>query len=469
MKSIRTLSVLLAASLCAGACGLLTTIENPKMEEESPGVYQVNIPAVMYDLPITFNPTDKIYLYNVTQGAFACDQSGKATALTPQELNENGTECVLKGSVSFYKYDEVKETRKQLTVGEDDVFRLMLNVTDVDTETPDASVFSYVGQDGTKASALAHYYAETTDVKMNSPGSVARFFGMQSLLTAGMTFRRDGATVEPTLAKLTITTDHCALASTMRAVTGEVWPDKVTLTRPNIADFTLSLASEPLEEGERLYFLAQDTEGHFYSADAEVPDSRFMAGVSYDCRLIFDYTMSLKEPTVTRNDGGAASELTPDADNTYQINPKSGKIDIRIDGDCTGYKFVLLGPATVTLGGGGTAYYPFEGNFLATVFNDLNVVLDSDYTVSCPDWKNGIMADLGQLKFSTTGGTHKLTVTAQIDEFLNQKGLKAQNYDPFDEQETSALAANGYSVTLTSEKDNGDGTGTYVYTVAPAN
>ena len=470
MKRIHTLSVLAALALCACGCGFLDTLGTAEMKEASAGVYDITIPAVMYDLPIAFKTSDKIYLYNQTQDAFACDQSGTATVLHPGDLNENGTQCVIKGKVSFYKYNFETERRTLLTAGENDVFRLLLNVSEVNTEDPEASYFYYEGQDGTKESAFAHYYAQTSEVRMNTPGSAARFYGMQSLLTAGMSFRRDGALVEPTLKRLTVTTEHGALASVMHALSGEIRPDKLTLRDPDASEIYLALASEHEAEIDRLVLQALDSEGNFYDAFAEMPYGGLMAGANYDSRLIFNHTMSLKAPTVTRSDGGSGSELTPNADNTYEIHPEGGKIAIRIDGDCTGYNFVLMdGEGTVTLGGGGTAYYPFEGGFLSTLFNNMNVVLDSDYTINCPYWMNCIMADVADLKFSTTGGTYKLTVTCQTTETFNLKGLKARNYSVFSDQDPAGLAAKGFTVKLTDEKDNGDGTGTYVYTVAPAN
>lgn len=289
MNRIHCLTAFFCLALCICGCNRLPSRESPVMEEASAGVYQVTIPAVMYDLPVAFKASDKIYLYDDTQDVFACDQSGRATVLHPGDLNENGTECVLRGQVSFYRYNVETGQRTLLSVGENDVFRLLLNVSDVNTEDPGASVFTYEDQDGTKESAYAHFYAETTGVKMNTPGSVVRFFGMQSLLTAGMSFRRDGVVVEPTLTKLTVTTDHDALARTMQVLDGEIWPDKLVLTHPSASELYLSLASRHGDEVDRFVFQAVDTEGRVYDAYAEMPLGGLMAGTSYDCRLIFNH------------------------------------------------------------------------------------------------------------------------------------------------------------------------------------
>lgn len=470
MNRIHSLTTFLFLALCACGCGLLPSMEeSPKMEETSTGVYDVDIPAVMDDLPIKFKATDKVYLYNDTQKAFACDQNGTATVLHPEEIGKDGTSCVLKGQVSFYKYSYETEKRTLLSVGENDVFLLLYNPSEVDTENPEASSYNYEDQTGTKDSALAHYYAESLEFRMNASGGTIRFYGVQSLLSASLSFKKGGAAVQPNLVRLTVTSEHGAIAKFIRAVTGEVWTDKITLRNPNATELSLALATGPQDEPDRMVLQALDAEGNFYDAFVEIPFGGLKPGAGYESQIIFDYSMSLKTPAVTRSDGGAEEELAPDADNTYKINPRGGKIAIRIDGDCTGYNFVLQGRSTVTLGGEGTAYYPFEGGFLAALFYDLDVVLDSDYTVKCPYWLNCIMADAAQLKLSTTGGTYKLTVTCQIDEDYNLKGLSARNYSVFSDQDPAGLAGEGFTVTLSSEKNNGDGTGTYVYTVAPAN
>ena len=288
-RTTRFLTAFFCLALCFCGCSRLPSRESPVMEEVSAGVYKVTIPAVIYDLPVAFKASDKIYLYDDTQGVFACDQNGQATVLHPGDLNENGTECVLRGQVSFYRYNVGTGQRTLVPVGENDAFRLLLNVSEVNTGDPGASVFTYEGQDGTKENAYAHFYAETTAVKMNAPGSVVRFFGMQSLLTAGMSFRRDGVVVEPTLAKLTVTTDHDALARSMRVLDGEIRTDKMVLTHPSASELYLSLASRHGDEVDRLVFQAVDTEGRVYDAYAEMPQGGLMAGTCYDCRLIFNH------------------------------------------------------------------------------------------------------------------------------------------------------------------------------------
>ena len=289
MKRIHPLTAFLALSaLALCACGRIDSPESAVMEEVSAGAYRVTIPAEMYNLPITFKTTDKVYLYNITQDLYACDQNGNAIVLHPGDFNSNSTKCVLKGQVSFYRYDPETKLRTLVNVGQNDAFRLLLNVSEANTETPSASYFRYDGQNGTADSARAHYYAETTEVKMNTPGYIGRFYGMQSMLDVTMTFRRDGTIVNPTLSKLIVSTDGNAIAGTMNAMNGEIEPDELTLDSPSASEIHLSLASRHGYENDQLTFLAQDTEGHFYYAVAEMPVDGFIAGATYNCQIVLD-------------------------------------------------------------------------------------------------------------------------------------------------------------------------------------
>ena len=289
MKRIHTLTAILALSaLALCACGGIDSPESAVMEEVSAGAYRVTIPAEMYNLPIAFKATDKVYLYDITQDLYACDQNGTPVVLHPESFNSNSTTCVLNGQVSFYRYDPETKLRTLVSVGQNDAFRLLLNVSEANTEAPSASLFRYDGQNGTADSARAHYYAETTEVKMGTPGIIGRFYGMQSMLDVSMTFRKEGTIVNPTLSKLTVSTDCDAIAATMNAMNGEIEPCELTLDSPSASEIHLSLAYRHGDENDQLNFLAQDTEGHFFYAVAEMPVDGFMAGATYSCQIVLD-------------------------------------------------------------------------------------------------------------------------------------------------------------------------------------
>ena len=286
MKRFHILTALLSITLCA--CGRIDSPESAEMEELSAGLYRVTIPAEMYNLPVSFQPTDKIYLYDITQDLYACDQNGDAIVLHPAEFNANNTTCVLKGQVSFYRHDAGTGDWTLVPVSQTDAFRLLFNVSEANTEAPSASIFRYDGQNGTTDSARAHYYAETTEVKMNTPGHIGRFYGMQSMLDLAMTFRQGGSLVDPTLTKLELSTPHDAIALTMNAMNGDIETGTLSLSNPSATEVHLSVTFNSRDDTEVLNFIAQDDKGHFYTAAAEMPEGGFLAGATYTCRIVFD-------------------------------------------------------------------------------------------------------------------------------------------------------------------------------------
>ena len=64
------------------------------------------------------------------------------------------------------------------------------------------------------------------------------------------------------------------------------------------------------------------------------------------------------------------------------------------------------------------------------------------------------------------GGNGTLTVTCGNTAFY---GLHSYNYQIDSNTDASVLAADGYTVTRSDMTDNGDGTYTWTYTVAPNN
>ncbi len=115
----------------------------------------------------------------------------------------------------------------------------------------------------------------------------------------------------------------------------------------------------------------------------------------------------------------------------------------------------------------------------------LNLVLDGNCTINCSNFWTALSLAFGDdfsgdyLKLSTAnGGTYTLTITCQSpyynsdSDYSYTKGIQCRNYYRDDytyptRQVAGDLAAPYFTVSLTSETDNSDGTTTYVYTVAP--
>ena len=77
-------------------------------------------------------------------------------------------------------------------------------------------------------------------------------------------------------------------------------------------------------------------------------------------------------------------------------------------------------------------------------------MLTGDNTLSCPGTDSAIGCN-NDLKLLCTGASATLTVTASTSSYL---GFNCRNYDK--EQPVSNLAADGYSVELTSTTDGPD-------------
>lgn len=128
---------------------------------------------------------------------------------------------------------------------------------------------------------------------------------------------------------------------------------------------------------------------------------------------------------------------------------------------CNGCKFYLYQGGTVRLNGINAIWsddsYPF-----IYCESDLTIDITGNNSISCPLYGYTIDA-CGTLKLRGNG---TLTVTGNED---GSYGLCGEvNYNYSDGLFVSKLAAPGYTVTLSATTDNGDGTFTWTYTVAPA-
>ena len=101
--------------------------------------YTVCIPASMGEdaetRAVTFNGTnkavstfaagDKVYIYNETKGAMACDGEGNAIALTltSGDISNDGKNCTLAGTLTFYKYEN--STWNAVAVESSDSYKLL--------------------------------------------------------------------------------------------------------------------------------------------------------------------------------------------------------------------------------------------------------------------------------------------------------------------------------------------------------
>ena len=118
--------------------------------------------------------------------------------------------------------------------------------------------------------------------------------------------------------------------------------------------------------------------------------------------------------------------------------------------------------STVTLNGL-TATYDGDPGFIYSP-DDLNLVVNGTNSISCKNSSQSVFAD-GTLKLSGNG---TLTVTALVSSRYGLQATNNYNVNNGTNSDASVLAADGYTVSRSDTQDNGDGTYTWTYTVAPA-
>ena len=225
--------------------------------------------------------------------------------------------------------------------------------------------------------------------------------------------------------------------------------------------FALAFDETNLPTGH-LLFDAADFNGNYFSGAKDIPDGGFGNGKYYYGDLELAFNLHRDMPVVTDIN---SAPVWPNAYDFYIVGNGT-----TISGNSEDYSFYPGESGTITLTGNGTASKVVNSSVNSFIHHrglpcDLTITLGSDYTIFCPNTDTAInMYNKGFLKLATTGGTQTLTVSVKGN---TTKGLVGTNYTGT--QAASALAADGFIVTLanSSPTANSDGIYTYVYTVTP--
>lgn len=494
MKKIYII-VVLAFGLCA--CNKEESIQ--KTPEEAPVVYHMSIPAsfgaqaksVTFDadgssITTQFETTDKIYVYNETKGAFARSADGEHL-LSYLQPSTSGSSCTLTGDLSFYRLNSSDEW-ESVTVEAGDTYSLFYQMNDPDyyySSSVPIPRFDYSQQDGSASKASHCDFAEANGVIMILSGATLTvpdnipFNNLQSMFRQRLSFTKGGVAVspKPTITKLTVATKNDTFLEYYRpdrpdqdGDNGKYWAfDGFDIDNPVITsdgDIFLSLAfyyPGDTATGDQLILTATDDEGNIYQGAKNVPSGGFKTSKYYHGGFELAWQKQMIMPTVTRSDGGDPDELEP-YDGLYDIS--GDPAEITISGDSMGYIFNFDDSAIVTLTGNGTARSTADNNDFICVGDNLTIELDSDYTIICPEYGTAIYS-YEDLKLKTTGGVQTLSVTTNDEDNSGIYGWN--NYDKGISGDVSALAVDGFTVTCSATVDNGDGTYTWIYTVAPNN
>jgi hypothetical protein len=170
-------------------------------------------------------------------------------------------------------------------------------------------------------------------------------------------------------------------------------------------------------------------------------------------------------PTITWTSVENDTPVTPNEYNCYVVyGPDNGSsydpAEITISGTSMGYYFWMNFGATIHINGLTATY---GGNDIEFIYcgGDLNLDISGANTIACKNWGKAILVT-GTLMLSGSG---TLTVTVNDSYSSGLKGTS--NYNDETSSAASALAAPGHTVTRSDRTDNGDGTYTWTYTVAP--
>ena len=465
-------------------------------------VYHVSIPASMGTdtKAVSFNgesgitsqflTTDKVYVYNVTKGAWAWSDVGNGVYayLQPSDLKNDGKSCTLEGDLAFYKNNNGWVA---VAIDASDTYELYYNLV----KSGQDLFWNYASQDGSinrnnDATGFAgvtycdYAKAEGVTLTENSgtltvDGSV-RFQNIGSMFRQRLSFTKGGSPMSPApteLRYMQIYTEHNILGmwgvphttfttygnAPFSATSGIVLGcNQSVMDAHGDVYFALTFDNTDLEASDKMYFTVEDYEGNIYYCEKAMPAGGFQNSKYYYGELVMEWQSQRTVPTVTASN---SAPILPSAWDLYVISDGA-----TISGNSVNFFCQMDNSATtVTLAGGGTATIDYYNPFLiGSNDKDLTVTLASDYTISVPSFDEGYAicaTGNGNLKLATTGGSHTLTVTAKTNTY---GGLNGANYTTCatEGDNIPALAAAGCTVTLTSATDNG-GTYTFVYTVAP--
>ena len=463
---------IICKGLAALVAGSLFAISCQKVEESIqnvPQVYQVSISAsfaddatkaVTFDNDATPKPTatgrlettENIYVYNETTKEMLDG------ALHPTDISADGKSCNLTGTLTG-------------TVTPGNKLTLTYNMNVFDANDLGYCYFSYDGQSGTEAGVIDGGLATSLTATVSIDGECvltteekASFEMQQAIFRLKFTDGTNPITVQSLLIEST-GWDITAFYWPFRAESSRYGSHQITVspTTPTSGYLYVAVCIRESETASALNFTVTDNEGYQYKGTKAAPTGGFKNGKYYYSSAATTLTkLNLEKPTITWTSVYAAVE--PNVYNYYDVyGPWNGSgydpSEITISGTSAGYYFYMNWGATIHLNGL-TATYDGNNSFIISD-SDLNLDISGENSITCENDDQAISAS-GTLKLSGNG---MLTVTAN---YATRYGLYAtSNYNDDNNSDASVLAADGYTVSRSDVTNNGDGTYTWTYTVAP--
>ena len=448
--------------------------EQPATEQPAAvKTYRVSIPAsfggdegqtraVSFDgttSTTTFTTSEKVYVYNATNDEMMDGY------LTPTDISADGKSCNLTGELTG-------------TVESGNSLQLFYNLTSVNTDKEDDfykyyTYFKYIdNQDGTPSGVTDGAEATVTvssytDGVLTTTGK-AKFKNLQSMFRFQFI---DESSSAISVKALRIQSSRGALIAYYFPLNTDVpnsWDNyAVTLGTATMDYIYVAMRIEESRSvGDVLTFTVTDGKGNEYKGTKAAPAGGFKNGKYYYNSSAIQLTKQAPrvKPTITWTSVDEDQNKEPNEYNQYDVyGPWNGSgydpSVITISGTSTGYYFSMKFGATIHLSSL-TATYDESSEFIYSKGN-LNLDISGANSITCKNKDQAIIVE-GTLKLSGNG---TLTVTSK---YLARYGLYASsNYSDSSNFNLSILAADGYTVTRSAVTNNGNGTYTWTYTVAP--
>ena len=424
--------------------------------------YQVSIPATMpgdeqtravsidgTTSTSTFKAGEKVYVYNATTHEVMDGY------LQPSNITTDGKGCDLTGTLTGG------------TISNGDNLKLMYNLTTA-YSNPTSCIFNYDGQNGTQSGVVDGALA-AVNVSSYTGGTLtttapASFQPVQSMFRFQF--------VDESGAPITVKT--LRIQSTGWDIAVYYWPfDNNPFGENNIMVTPSSPTSDYLYVAicinedmtpSALEFTVTDNDGNEYKGTKDAPSGGFKNGKYYYNTSAITLTKQAARiaPTITWTSVENGAAVSPDEYNRYDVyGPYNGgqysPSEITISGTSSGYYFWMSYGATIHLSGL-TATYDND-NFIYSG-GALNLDISGANSITCKNYWAAIFVD-GTLKLSGSG-----TLTLTVND-ADGYGIGAASYNYGTHSDASVLAADGYTVTRSDVTNNGNGTYSVTYTVAP--
>ena len=475
---MRTAGLSLAAAVAL--CGMtactnddIKTADEPAFDQPAINTYTVSIPAsfgddaqtraVSFDgttSTSTFAETEKVYVYNATTDEVM------GGYLQPTDISADGKSCKLTGTLSGG------------TISDGDELKLMYNLSYVETNKEDNkhksyTWFNYSTQDGTQSGVLDGATATVTASGDFASGiltttATAKFTNLQSMFRFKFVDENSSA----------INVKSLKIHSENSALVKYYLPLKASGSQNSHDDYIVTLGTattgyiyvalridESRSAGDVLTFTATDASGNEYKGTKSVPSGGFKNGKYYYNASAIALTKQVVRIAPTIKWNSVYEQVTPNTENYYAVyGPWNGSgydpSEITLSGTSSGYWFCMSNGATIHLDGL-TATYD-EEEFINSDGN-LNITISGTNSITCRNRWMAIVAN-GTLKLSGSG-----TLTVTVNDNGSSGLMGVSNYFDGTSSDPSVLAAPGHTVTRSVCTDNGDGTYTWTYTVAPTN